>query len=98
MLAKSSDILKLLIQINRSHLELTFKLVMLLSLVTAQRGQSIHMLDIFGMTLTESSCTFLLLEHIKTSRPGNSGPCIKFSCFTPDEEICPIKTLKAVFH
>ena len=72
--------------------ELTLKLVMLLSLVTAQRGQSIHMLDISD---TESSCTFSLLEHIKTSRPGNSGPCIKFSCFTPDEEICPIRTLSA---
>ena len=75
--------------------ELTLKLVMLLSLVTAQRGQSIHMLDISGMALTESCCTFLLLEHIKTSRPGNSGPCIKFSRFTPDEDICPIKTLNA---
>ena len=75
--------------------ELTLKLVMLLSLVTAQRGQSIHMLNISGVTLSESSCTFSLLEHIKTSRPGNSGPCIKFSCFTPDEEICPIKSLSA---
>ena len=75
--------------------ELTLKLVMLLSLVAVQRGQSIHMLHISGMTLSESSCTFSLLEHIKTSRPRNSGPCIKYSCFTPDEEICPIKTLSA---
>ena len=75
--------------------ELTLKLVMLLSLVTTQRGQSIHMLDISGMNLTESSCTFLLLEHIKTSRPGNPGPSITFSRFTPDAEICPINTLTA---
>ena len=75
--------------------ELTLKLVMLLSLVTPQRGQSINMLDISGMTLTESCSTFLLLKHIKTSRPGNSGPCIKFSRFTSDDEICPIKTLNA---
>ena len=75
--------------------ELTLKLVMLLSLVTAQRGQSIHMLDISGMTLTESSCTFILLEHINTSRPGHTGPCVKFSRFTPDADICPISTLNA---
>lgn len=71
------------------------KLVMQLSLVTAQRGQSIHMLDISGMTVTESSCTFILLEHIKTSRPGHTGPCVKFSLFTPDADICPISTLNA---
>ena len=41
--------------------------VMLLSLVTAQRGQSIHMLDISGMTLTESSCTFILHLYIYLS-------------------------------
>ena len=35
--------------------ELILKLFMLLSLDTAQPGQSIHMLDISGMTLTESS-------------------------------------------
>lgn len=53
------------------------------------------MLDISGMTLTESSCTFILLEHINTSRPGHTGPCVKFSRFTPDADICPISTLNA---
>ena len=74
--------------------ELTLKLGMLLTSVRAQRGQSIHIFDISGMKLTESSCTFSLLEHIKTSRPGNSGPSIKFSRLTPDE-ICPGNTLSA---
>ncbi|XP_028403388.1 uncharacterized protein LOC114526085 [Dendronephthya gigantea] len=77
--------------------ELTLKLVMLLSLVTAQRGQSIVMLDITGMTLTESSCTFQLLEHTKTSRPGNSGQCIRFSRFTPDAIRISIKLQLTVF-
>ena len=78
-----------------SLMELTLKLVMLLSLVKAQRGQSIQMLDVSGMTPTESSCTFILLEHIKTSRPGHTGPCVKFSRFAPDADICPISTLNA---
>jgi hypothetical protein len=52
-------------------------------------------LTISGMKLIESSCTFSLLEHIKISRPGNSGPSIKFLCLTPDDEICPVNTLSA---
>ena len=35
---------------------LTLKLLMLLLLVTGKRGQTIHMLSLGGMTLTESYC------------------------------------------
>ena len=66
---------------------------MLLSLVTAQRGQYIHLLDVSRMTLTGNSCSFQLLEHTKTSRPGHCGPQISFSEFTPDVDICHIRTL-----
>ena len=66
---------------------------MILSLITAQRGQSIHLLDMAGRTLTSESCQFQLLEHTNTSQPKNSGLCIRFSKFTPDSNICPVKTL-----
>ena len=43
---------------------LTLKTIMLVALVTAQRGQSLHMLDI------EFMIEFTLPEHVKQSRPG----------------------------
>ena len=69
--------------------DLTLKLLMLLLLVTGQRGQSIHLLNPEGMNLTESSCRFQLLEHIKTSKPGQSSNIIEITEFKPDPKICP---------
>ena len=44
---------------------LTLKLLMLIALLSAQRGQSIHMLDTACMKVTESSYEFSLPEHVK---------------------------------
>lgn len=52
---------------------LTLKLLMLLLLETGKRGQTIHMLSLDGMTLTESYCEFQILHHTKTSKPGNES-------------------------
>ena len=44
---------------------LSMKLLMLTALVSAQRGQSLHMLDIRFMKEGETQFDFLLPEHIK---------------------------------
>ncbi|CAB3997174.1 Gag-Pro-Pol poly [Paramuricea clavata] len=51
---------------------LSLKLLMLVALVSAQRGQSLHMLDITLMKQDESSFEFLLPELVKQSRPGDT--------------------------
>ena len=51
---------------------LTFKTMMLVALVTAQRGQSLHMLDVGFMTEFADGLEFVLPEHVKQSRPGIS--------------------------
>ena len=73
---------------------LTLKLVMLLLLVSSQRGQAIHSLSLQGMTLSGSSCHFQVLEHMKTSKPGTCATVIKVHKYEPDEDICPFLTLK----
>ena len=73
---------------------LTLKLVMLLLLVSGQRGQTIHSLSLQGMSLSETSCQFQVLEHMKTSKPGTAVPVIKFQKYEPDEDICPLMALK----
>ena len=52
--------------------ELTYKLMMLIALVSAQsqRGQTIHLLDIKNMTKTESSYSFTITELTKPRNPG----------------------------
>ena len=55
---------------------LTLKLLMLIALVSAQRGQSIHMLDTACMKVTESSYEFSLPEHVKQSRPSFKTPSV----------------------
>ena len=49
---------------------LTLKLLMLIALVSAQRGQSMPMLDTACMKVTDSSYEFSLPEHVKQSRPS----------------------------
>ena len=49
--------------------QLSMKLLMLTALVSAQRGQSLHMLDIRFMREGKTQFDFLLPEHIKQSRP-----------------------------
>ena len=49
---------------------LTLKTIMLVALVTTQRGQSLHMLNIQFMTEFADRFEFVLPEHVKQSRPG----------------------------
>ncbi|CAB4012759.1 Hypothetical predicted protein [Paramuricea clavata] len=67
---------------------LSLKLLMLVALVSAQRGQSLHMLDITLMKQNESSFEFLLPEHVKQSRPGYTPPSIVLHAFPADETLC----------
>ena len=46
--------------------DLTLKVLMLSLLVTGKRGQSIHLMTLSAMKLTESRCQFQLLNHTKT--------------------------------
>lgn len=55
---------------------LTLKLLMLIALVSDQRGQSVHMLDTACMKVTESSYEFSLPEHVKQSRPSFKMPSV----------------------
>ena len=68
--------------------ELTYKLVMLIALVSAQRGQTIHLLNIKNMTKTESSYSFTITELTKTKKPGHKADIITLMAFTPDIRLC----------
>ena len=57
---------------------LTLKLVMLLGLLSGQRCQTLHSLNIKDMVLGESKCVFLLTSLLKTSAPNRHLTHIEF--------------------
>ncbi|CAB4001734.1 Hypothetical predicted protein [Paramuricea clavata] len=56
--------------------DLTLKLTMLIALVSAQRRQSIQLLNIDYMVKDDTSYVFTIKDHIKQSRPGYTPPRI----------------------
>lgn len=74
--------------------DLTLKLTMLLTLLSGQRVQTIHLLDLSSMTINNSSCTFVITEKVKQTRPGKHVQPLKFTAYAPDKRLCVIKYLQ----
>ena len=73
---------------------LTLKLLMLIALVSAQRGQSLHMLDISFMKVAETSYEFSIPDHVKQSRPGYKTPSVVLRAYPHDTSLCVVYHLK----
>lgn len=68
--------------------QLTLKVVVLVLLVTGQRIQTVHALDLEFMKKTRGSFTFVLDTLLKQSRPGYKNPKITLKAYAPDRRIC----------
>ena len=73
---------------------LTLKLVMLLALLSGQRCQTLHCLNIKDMILGDSKCVFLLTSVLKTSAPNRHLTHIEFLAYPQDTRLCVINCLK----
>ena len=73
---------------------LTHKLVMLVALISAQRIQSIHLLDLQFMKASPNQAEFSFPEHIKQSRPGYTVPSVILKAYPTDPALCVIAHLK----
>ena len=78
--------------------DLTHKVLMLILLVSSQRGQSIHYLDLQHLTMEEDTYSFDIAEHIKTSTPRSPHTRIDIAAYEPDSTICPLTCLKAYIN
>lgn len=74
--------------------ELTLKVVMLLALLTSQRTQTIHCLDVNHMDLSDRKCVFYLTTPQKQSRPGQHLKPIELKAFDQEHNLCIIRHLK----
>jgi integrase len=75
--------------------ELTFKLTMILALVSGQRAQTLSSLKLSDMVEDQDKLTFRISEPLKTKRPGTA--VVTFRRFEEDQNICPVHLLKLYF-
>ena len=73
--------------------DLTLRTVTWLALVSAQRGQSIHLLDTDDMTRTSDKFVFHLHDAFKQARPGFEHLDIVLPAYVHDIRICIVHTL-----
>jgi len=86
--------LKTLVPVNSiSFKHLTWKLVMLLTLLTGQRGQTLHLMDLQFIKLTQNSINIQLMELLKTSKPGKHLAPLLLYEFETDKRLCVVETM-----
>ena len=73
---------------------LTFKLVMLVALVTGQRSQSLSLLDTREATVTQSTVSFHITQPTKTSKPGSKPHAVTLTAYPADEQLCVRSVLR----
>ena len=76
---------------------LTLKLTMLIALVSAQRGQSLHMLDIQFMKEGDTFFEFAFPEQIKQSRPEYKVPSVLLQAYPVDPSLCVFTHIKNIY-
>ena len=73
---------------------LTYKLVALITLLSASRVNYIASLSIESMELTATACKFYPTKLLKHSRPSFQGEPLTLMAYPLDEDLCVIKTLR----
>ena len=73
---------------------LTLKVTLSVALVSAQRGQTLHMLNIAFMKDSSTSIECALPAHIKQSRPGYNPPLVILQAYPDDKSPCVFTCLK----
>lgn len=72
---------------------MTKKLVTLLALSTGQRVQTLSLIKLCNITITETSIDIIIDEIIKTSAPNKPNPRLKIPFFQDKPCICPARAL-----
>ena len=73
---------------------LTFKTVTLLTFLSAQRIQTVHLFDIRNMTVSDSIVKVSIGDKLKQTRPGHHLHELEFPAYSPDQQLCPVSVVK----
>lgn len=74
--------------------ELSYKVTMLLLLLSGQRLQTMKLLNIRDFSYTSSSFSFQISSKVKQTRPGTHLPSLTFKAYAPDRRLCVYTYLK----
>lgn len=74
--------------------KITKKLAILLALCTAHRVQTISLIKLENITITETGIRIAISDIIKTSAPGREQPLLLLPFFGENISICPATALK----
>ena len=74
--------------------ELSYKVAMLLLLLSGQRLQTMKLLNIRDFSYTSSSFSFQISSKVKQTRPGTHLPSLTFKAYAPDRRLCVYTYLK----
>ncbi|KAJ8029042.1 hypothetical protein HOLleu_28336 [Holothuria leucospilota] len=72
---------------------LSLKLCFLVAITSAQRLQTLHLLQLDQLTLNNDSAIFRVTKFLKQSRPGNVAFEVLLEAYQKDERLCVLKTL-----
>ena len=75
--------------------DMSWKLTMLLAVLSGQRVQTLKALTLTSMTLTANRCVFMIDTPLKTTRPGKHLGRIEFLAHEPDRNLCVVQHLQA---
>lgn len=75
-----------------SLLQISQKLLMLLLLLSGQRGQTFHLMDIKNIFITEDNVKIVIGDLLKNSKPGKQLGELNFPAFT-DKDLCIVNML-----
>jgi hypothetical protein len=67
---------------------------MLLALITGQRVQTLHSLDLTFMNIEDDHANIEIYELLKTSKPGKHLPPFPFPAFVEEPRLCIVAVLK----
>lgn len=73
---------------------LTKKLVILLALCTAHRVQTLSLIKIANLKISDQGIHIVIPDIIKTSAPGRDQPLLFLPFLNEQQNICPAKTLQ----
>jgi integrase len=78
---------------NSTLLQLSCKFCMLFLLLTAQRCQSLHLIELSDINITNDYVVIYPNHLLKQSKPGHHAPVIKLKAFMSDRSLCIVQTL-----
>lgn len=73
--------------------QLTLKLVMLMSLLTLQRGQTLHLIDLENCVRKKSRFVISIVNAVKTTRPGVPLPVLELESYPVDRRLDVVTVL-----